>query len=371
MVSSTEEQPSQLKGIVIALLGVLCVSPDACIMRIVHETTTAGTSTILLWKAAIKAVLVCILVASCQGGWTQAVRGQARGPWYFFVGMFTGAAIEISFTNMILKTTVARGMLFYSLNPMWSALIGRFILGDVLEAHTIVALVVSVGAIFLTFVPAIVLGSGTEEGASTLGDIIAIGAGLTQSAYICNIRAAARSDPNINMIPASITGSVMAAVWAALALLASGRGLLPGGGGEEELAPFFGLMALDGLCVSLLLVALTLAPRHISGAEVSLITLLETPLGPFIVFLYFGETPGPWTLGGGALLLVTLAAHEITGSYARGSGDGGNDGGASHALGSGVAALASDEEAAKAVEMVPRGNDHSDMPVSTVLGTSF
>jgi hypothetical protein len=55
----------------------------------------------------------------------------------------------------------------------------------------------------------------------------------------------------------------------------------------------------------------------LSGAEVSLITLLETILGPFFIFLWFGETPGPWTLAGGALLFATLVLHEAAGMFDR------------------------------------------------------
>jgi hypothetical protein len=58
---------------------------------------------------------------------------------------------------------------------------------------------------------------------------------------------------------------------------------------------------------------MNVAPRYITGAEVSLITLLETVLGPVIVFFWFGEVPGVFTLLGGGLLLATLTAHELVG----------------------------------------------------------
>jgi len=93
-----------------------------------------------------------------------------------------------------------------------------------------------------------------------------------------------------------------------------GSDLLPN---DEASVQFFGAVAGSGLCVAILVVCLNIAPRTLSGAEVSLITLLETPLGPFCVFLWFGETPGPWTLAGGTLLFVTLVLHEVAGMFDR------------------------------------------------------
>ena len=45
--------------------------------------------------------------------------------------------------------------------------------------------------------------------------------------------------------------------------------------------------------------------------QVALIMMLETLLGPFWVFLRFGDVPSSWTLAGGAVLLTALFAHEV------------------------------------------------------------
>ena len=41
---------------------------------------------------------------------------------------------------------------------------------------------------------------------------------------------------------------------------------------------------------------MVLAARHISAASVALVLLLEIPLGPWFVYLGFGELPSVWTL---------------------------------------------------------------------------
>ena len=80
---------------------------------------------------------------------------------------------------------------------------------------------------------------------------------------------------------------------------------------------------LDASCVGCTYIAMTIAPRHISGSEVALILLLEVVTGPLWVFCRFGDLPGPWTIGGGVLLLATLAGYELAGGR-----DGGGGGGA-------------------------------------------
>ena len=52
------------------------------------------------------------------------------------------------------------------------------------------------------------------------------------------------------------------------------------------------------------------APKLITGAEISMVILLECVMGPLWVYVGFGTVPGISTLAGGALLLLTLLAHE-------------------------------------------------------------
>ena len=76
---------------------------------------------------------------------------------------------------------------------------------------------------------------------------------------------------------------------------------------------FLGFAACDAACVACLYVAMSLAPRHLSGGEVALVMLLEDGLGPLWVYLRFGTVPSPWTVAGGALLLATIVVHECRG----------------------------------------------------------
>ena len=58
---------------------------------------------------------------------------------------------------------------------------------------------------------------------------------------------------------------------------------------------------------------LTLAVPHLSAAEIGLLSLLETTLGPVWVWLGIGERPSGPALCGGVIVITALLANELTG----------------------------------------------------------
>ena len=74
---------------------------------------------------------------------------------------------------------------------------------------------------------------------------------------------------------------------------------------------YFAQRRAGGTGAACTVLALTFAPRYISGAEVALVMLLEVVLGPLWVFLAGFEAPTQWTLIGGAGIIVVLGVHEL------------------------------------------------------------
>ena len=73
----------------------------------------------------------------------------------------------------------------------------------------------------------------------------------------------------------------------------------------------FALIAVaDAFIIAMGYVAMSIAPRLATGAEVAMTMLLQVLLAPLLVFVCLGEAPSRWTLAGGSLLLVVLLAHE-------------------------------------------------------------
>lgn len=58
-------------------------------------------------------------------------------------------------------------------------------------------------------------------------------------------------------------------------------------------------------------VLISIGPRYISAAQTSLMLLLETALSPIWVYWLLKEAPGPLTLIGGIILILTLIGQTI------------------------------------------------------------
>ena len=67
----------------------------------------------------------------------------------------------------------------------------------------------------------------------------------------------------------------------------------------------------QGVCVFLGFLGLSLGTRHIAAAEVALFLLLETLLGPVWVFLGGFESPPPFTVYGGIIIVLAMAGNRL------------------------------------------------------------
>ena len=76
---------------------------------------------------------------------------------------------------------------------------------------------------------------------------------------------------------------------------------LEAGGRDIGIILVMGTIQLAGGCL-----LITVAMRYLPAAEIGLFTLLETVLGPFWVWLAYGETPTALAISGGALIVGAL-----------------------------------------------------------------
>ena len=64
--------------------------------------------------------------------------------------------------------------------------------------------------------------------------------------------------------------------------------------------------------IALAYVFMTKGMRRVSALEASLLLLLEPVINPLWTWLRHGETPGPWSRAGGAIVLVATVVHALT-----------------------------------------------------------
>jgi len=124
-------------------------------------------------------------------------------------------------------------------------------------------------------------------------------------------RSAALHAPKASMMTASAIGSSVCVVIATTALCMRGQSVLPSCVDPAATIEFVALAAVAGFTTASVYICVLLAAKYVTGAEVGLVNLLESVLGPLWVFIGIGEVPTVWTFIGGSLLLVTLASHAL------------------------------------------------------------
>eukprot|EP00751_Fragilariopsis_kerguelensis_P016213 CAMPEP_0170845184 /NCGR_PEP_ID=MMETSP0734-20130129/7431_1 /TAXON_ID=186038 /ORGANISM="Fragilariopsis kerguelensis, Strain L26-C5" /LENGTH=425 /DNA_ID=CAMNT_0011213953 /DNA_START=190 /DNA_END=1467 /DNA_ORIENTATION=- len=333
------------KGLLIILFGVLVISPDAVVVRFLSEGG-AMPWTIIFWKLIFSIPISASFAIWEAGGWKQLWKSCVEGRKYYVLAILFQCCVDALFTFSYVFTTAANALLLVSLNPLWCALAGKFIIGDILPTRTYIALLLALGCILLIFVPEVIERRSMNDSnndndndndvssidvieqqlgdPSLKGNIMALFTGLGLASYITVVRyGGTKSTKNINLIGAALLSSILLAI---ISLIIQGRDVLPGSfwntmktdtdtesSSDQQpqlLWQFWVTSIAEGIMLGVIFVTMTIAPKYITGAEVGLCILLETVLGPLFVYLAYGDVPSVWTLVGGSLLLVVLAVHE-------------------------------------------------------------
>ncbi len=216
-------------------------------------------------------------------------------------GLLSGVLWAVMFTAFMVAltlTTTANTLVVMSLGPVFTAVGARAVLKEPIAARTWLA-VIACGA----GIAWIAMGSGVEArgGRDIAGMLAALTVPLAAATNLVVLRAAARVERRVDLVPAVMLGGLVSCAVAlplALPFQASGR--------DVALLAALGFFQLGLPCMLMVIAARVLAPP-----EVALIGLLEVVLGTLWAWLFAGETPGEATLAGGALVLGALALNEL------------------------------------------------------------
>lgn len=275
--------PDHAKGLLITAFGVLVLTPDSLLVRLI----AADTWTLLWWRELLFACGLTVGLLAVHGRATGAAFRAVGWPGLWVALCFAGSSI--SFVLALANTSVANTLVIVSSAPLFAAILARFVLREAVARRTWVAILLAILGIA-------VLVSDSLGRASLLGD----GTALLCSVFMAITLTITRHARAVSMIPAmaasGLVGMVLA--WPLAAPLAVGPG-------DVLVLAVMGLVVLP-----VALAAITLGPRYIPAPEVSLLFLLETVLGPLWVWLALGEAVGPRALTGGAIVVATLLGHS-------------------------------------------------------------
>ena len=278
----------QRKGVIITVIAILALVPDSLFLRLV----SADIMTFIFWRAAIASVMIVVGLCFFYGRGT-AGKFLGLGKLGLLYAAFTAVG-TYAFLLAIANTSVANALFIVSTAPVFAAITSRVFLGERFSQRMAWTTVFA-----LIGIAVIASGSSSNQHATRFGDLVALAAAVLLACSFTTARAA----KHISMVPAAALAYLTTAIVAAP--FVDWQGVK----GNDWIY----LAVLGGMFVPLGTSFLSLGPRYITAAEVSLILLLEAVLAPLLVWYFLGENPGKWALLGGAIVLGTLLVSNIIG----------------------------------------------------------
>ncbi len=274
------------KGLLITALGVLFISPDTLLIRLVAmDVWTLG-----LWRGLLQAVGIAGLLLCIYGSRTPAVF-RAIG-WTGLVLAVVFALNTLVFLTAILNTKAANVLVIVATAPLFAAAYSYLFLKEAVAPRTWLAILAAIAGVSLLVWDG--LGHGT-----LFGEAMALLAAILLGAKFTIIRARR----TVNLVPAMALSGL---VYAAIALTMARPDPVDGG-------QVLWLLVMGFLVITPAAALTTYGPRFLPAPEASLLTLGETVLGPLWVLAVIGEAPTPLGLIGGAVILGALVVNALLG----------------------------------------------------------
>ena len=273
------------KGLLITILGVLCVVPDSLFVRLI----TSDPLVTAFWRSLTAGVVIALglLIFKGRHSFRNVFLMGKLGWVYCFLLGSTSPAFVIAVEN----TSVANVVFIFASMPIFSAILSSIFLKERISFRIIITiLVVVIGLSVIAY------GSGTSDISHWRGDIWALYVSMAFASALTIVRHL----KHISMIPAipiAYIGSAIAVTFF----------INPLNGFEAN--SFYYLY--HGTCIALGTCFLALGPRYLSTPEVSLLILLESVLAPLLVWVVIDENPGVWAILGGTIVIGSLTISNL------------------------------------------------------------
>lgn len=288
MTASTAPLVDHRQGVLIATLGVLVLSFDALLVRLVD----ASPYDIGFWRGTLVFVSMTtfiLLTGRAQQFRLYAAHGLAALVITILYGINTGL-----FVLSINHTSVANAVVVLASSSFFAALFSWLLLRETIPLRTWVAIVVAMAGVLVVFAGSL----GLDQ---WLGDVLALLLAMLMGLMLTLLRRL----PNLPKMPVvALSGLVTSLLCVGFAepLVLS--------------ATSYGWLAVMGLLqMPIASVLIMTATRYLPAPEVSLFLLIETLLGPVWVWLVLSEAISPLTFFGGIAILGAIFVHSWLSLY--------------------------------------------------------
>ncbi len=236
------------------------------------------------FRSAVAAVAIFLLVPAARRGWT----------WHVVpVGIAYAATLTLFVTANKL-TTSANAIFLQSTAPLHMLVLGPLLLKELVRRRDVAFMAPVALGLLLFFVGAETPATQTATNPA-LGNVLATLSGITWALTLVGLRwLGNRAGGEGSALPTVVAGNV-------IAFLACAPAAFPVAGvgtGDWMAVAYLGVFQIGAAYL-----LLTAGIRHVPALEASVLLLLEPALNPVWSWLVHGETPGAWSIAGGALIL--------------------------------------------------------------------
>ena len=270
---------SYVVGILLVTAATVAWSSAGLFTRLIQ----LDSWTTLLWRGVFGAIAIALISCRLERKKT-IIEFFSLGPagWLFAIVSAVGM---VMFISALKHTTVAHVSIVYATVPLVTVGIAWVLLR---ERPTKDAMVASVAAL---------VGVGVMVGITSdghwLGDLLALGMTVCLALMMIITRLA----PDIPLLPSAAVSALLSAAMA-----------FPFSQSFTIAADQWLLLFLFGVVNSALGLSLfILGAKLLPAVETALITALDAPLAPILVWLVFSETPSVSTLVGGLIVFIAVA----------------------------------------------------------------
>lgn len=265
------------------ILAALCFSTGGAAIK----ATAFSSFQVASFRSGVAALAMLLFLPAARARWSW--RALSVGLAY--------AATMVLFVSANKLTTAANTIFLQSSAPLYVLLLSPLVLKEPVRRQDLLYMLVLAAGLGLFFVG--VRAPDALAPNPLLGNVLATTAGLSWALTVFGLRWLEQREPERGGARAVLLGNLVA-------LFACLPWALPVAG---VTAKDVGVIAYLGLIqIGLAYLLLMRAVQSVPALETSLLLLVEPVLSPVWAWLVHGESPGAWSLAGGAVILGATAA---------------------------------------------------------------
>lgn len=228
--------------------------------------------------------MLVLIIAFAPRTWTSQFRNMDRWDGLYIVNYIFGT---ICYVSSLGQTSIAHNAVIFATLPFIAAFLAWLVMRELPSREAVFAsMIAMVGVVIMV---------GFSNDGALLGDILSFLGTASMAASIIIVRRHSTVNIAAGAVIASFVSGVIVLPFADLSAVTPTHLLY---------LVLFGLLnASAGLTLY------SLGSRRLPPVETALISLIDTPLSPFWVWLAFGEKAGPQTLMGGLIVLFAVVLH--------------------------------------------------------------